>query len=95
MEQKMFYERPTQVVFADPDEPGAWITGIAYRDEIICACCGGVYSLEDLIEMGIEDGVTKSVYEYSYWVDLVSEISGGELPEGLTLTENGITEIQA
>ena len=86
MEQKMYYERPTQVVFADPDEPGAWITGIAYRDEIICACCGGVFEVEEVLEFALEE--QPAIYEYSTWNDLSDEIYGGEYPDGYQPQDN-------
>ena len=35
MIDKQYFGRPTQVVFADPDNAGKWIVGIAYKDEII------------------------------------------------------------
>ena len=90
--EKTYFDRPTQVVFADPDNPGEWLTGIAYHDEIICACCGGVFNIDDVIEMAETDGVKCAIYEYSEWNDIADEIVGGELPEGLEYGENGIVE---
>jgi hypothetical protein len=89
---KNFYEEPTQVVFADPDNEGKWIAGIAYKDEVICACCGGVFEICNIIESTKESGVKNPIYEYRYWVDFVSEIVGGELPDGLD-TDEDITRI--
>ena len=86
---KTYYEKPTQVVFVDPDAPGEWIVGIAYCDEIICGCCGGVFSIEDVIEMAQESGVKNAIHEYADWLDIANEISGGELPEGLDKNESG------
>ena len=57
-----FYERPKQVVFADPENPGDWLAGIAFHDSIICSCCGGVFEIEDVIEQAKEDGK-----EYKYF----------------------------
>lgn len=65
----MFFETPTQVKFWDPDG-GHYTAGIAYKDEIICGCCGGVFE--------IEDGVVP-IIPYELWVDLVSEIAGDDL----------------
>ena len=90
--EKTYFDRPTQVVFADPDNPGEWLIGIAYHDEIICACCGGVFNIDDVIEMAETDGVKCAIYEYSEWNDIADEIVGGELPEGLEYGENGIVE---
>ena len=40
-----FYNHPKMVI-AQP-EGEAPILGIAYKDEIICCCCGGVYDKYD------------------------------------------------
>ena len=88
MEQS-YFDKPTQVVFADPDNPGEWLSGIAYRDEIICGCCGGVFSIDDVIEMACKDGVNCAIHEYREWNDIADEIVGGELPETLGRNEDG------
>ncbi len=87
--EKTYFDRPTQVIFADPDNPGEWLCGIAYRDEIICACCGGVFNIDDVIEMAREDGVNCAIHEYHEWNDIADEIVGGELPETLDRNEDG------
>ena len=87
--EKSYFDRPTQVVFADPDNPGEWLSGIAYRDEIICGYCGGVFNIDDVIEMAREDGVKCAIHEYHEWNDIADEIVGGELPETLDRNENG------
>ena len=87
--EKSYFDRPTQVVFVDPDNPGEWLSGIAYRDEIICGCCGGVFSIDDVIEMAREDGVNCAIHEYHERNDIADEIVGGELPETLDRNEDG------
>lgn len=52
--------------------------GIAYKDEIICGCCGGVFEIEEIIEDAKNDGVVP-IIPYELWVDLVSEIAGDDL----------------
>ena len=84
--EKSYFNNPTQVVFADPDNPGVWISGIAYRDEIICGCCGGIFNIGDVIDMAREDGVHCAIYEYHEWNDLTDSVVGGMLPEGLEHT---------
>lgn len=64
---KRQYEKPTQVRWLD-DLEGIWVGGIAYRDEIICGCCGGILELSEF-----EDG---EVFEYEDWVDIEEEIRG-------------------
>ena len=92
MNMKTYFERPKQVVFADPDNPGEWLVGIAHRDEIICACCGGVFEIDEVINMAIEDGVTNPIYEYEDWVDIAYEIAGDGLPIGLVECHGKIVE---
>ena len=68
---KRFFDTPKQVVFSDPDNAGKWQVGIAYQDEIICACCGGLFEIEEI----------DIIHAYADWVDIATEIVGGELPE--------------
>ena len=82
-----FYEKPKQVIFADPENPGDWLAGIAFHDCIICSCCGGVFEIEDVVKQAKEDGVVNPIYEYEYWSDLTDDIFGGVLPEGLEYTD--------
>ena len=81
-----FYERPKQVVFADPENPGDWLNGIAFRDVIICSCCGGVFEIDEVINVALEDGVINPIYAYEDWNDLTDSVVGGMLPEGLEHT---------
>ena len=87
-----FYEKPKQVIFADPENPGEWLAGIAFHDSIICSCCGGVFEIEDVIKQAEEDGVVKPIYEYSEWSDITDDVYGGVLPEGLSHYEGDIVE---
>ena len=50
---KQYFETPTQVLFKQDAETmrenGAeWFAGIAYHDEIICGCCGGIEEVEQI-----------------------------------------------
>ena len=78
-----FYEKPKQVVFADPENPGDWLAGIAFQDSIICSCCGGVFEIEDVVKQAKEDGVINPIYEYEDWSDITDDIVGSVLPDGL------------
>ena len=78
-----FYEKPKQVVFADPENPGDWLAGIAFQDSIICSCCGGVFEIEDVVKQAKEDGVVNPIYEYEDWSDITDDIVGSVLPDGL------------
>ena len=59
-----FYEKATQVKFREWD--GNIGYGIAYRDEIICGCCGCIISLDDEV----------TILEELDWVSLKDEIRG-------------------
>ena len=83
---KPYFETPKQVMFHDIDNPHSWLVGIAYKDEIICADCGGIYEITEVCELS-EGYVDQAIYPYEKWVSLADEIYGGELPEGLTVNE--------
>lgn len=43
-----FYDRPIMIKFTDTyDGEVDTHVGIAYHDEIICACCGGIFEVDD------------------------------------------------
>ena len=79
---KTFYDAPTQVYFVDED--GVWRGGIAYRDEIICGCCGSIFDIEEVIE-NAPDYVQRPIHEYSRWINISDEIQGGEYPESFII----------
>ena len=62
------FDKPTQVVFTFYNgECYERCAGIAYHDEIICGCCGGIFEMEDVV---IEKGLS--------WVSLCEEICPDE-----------------
>ena len=89
MDKKYYFENPTQVIFADSNEIGQWNTGIAYKDEIICACCGGIFEIDEVIEAGKMAGFKNPIYSYDEWADISYEVTGGEFPSGLGTDEKG------
>lgn len=44
-----YFEQPTQIKFYDENRE-AYIGGIAYKDEIICGCCGGVTKIDNFLD---------------------------------------------
>ena len=68
-----YFEIPTQVKFYDADTK-QYIGGIAYRDEVICGCCGGIFSIEELYE-NCPEGFSP-IDIYGNWVPLDKEICG-------------------
>lgn len=77
MEKIAWFERPTQVRWID--EEGTWHTGIAYGDEIICACCGGVQEIDEVYEYAPKH-IEKPIVVLE-WIDLTDEINGDEVIE--------------
>lgn len=61
------FEEPVQVAFTDPHD-GRQLAGIAYKNEVICGCCGTRYAIKVL---------TKDSITILPWIDIVNEIIGG------------------
>ena len=79
---KTYYDVPTQVIFYDGgDDSPIFCAGIAYKDEIICACCGGAMKIREVIADAEEDGIKTAIYDYVDWYDMREAIVGGEYPE--------------
>lgn len=75
-----YFDIPTQVMFWDEGDK-QYTFGIAYKDEIICGCCGGIFEIEDIIELTPED--KHPIYSYGdNWADLRDAIFGDVYPEG-------------
>ena len=70
---KKYFETPTQVLFKQDEETmretgREWFAGIAYHDEIICGCCGGIFETDEI-----------ELIQPLPWVDISEEIAG-DLP---------------
>ena len=76
MEKKMYFKNPTQVIWID--EEGSKQAGIAYRDEIICGCCGGSQEIAEIYAFAPE-GVENPIVELKKWVNIREEIVGDYL----------------
>ena len=71
MEKKKYFQVPTQVRFWDymvDDGEDHWLNGIAYRDEVICACCGGIFEIRDIYELAPEN-IEHPLMSWNSWVD--------------------------
>lgn len=69
-----YFEVPTQVKFWD----GRYTGGIAYRDEIICGCCGGIFRISDVYEVAPDTLKEDPIVIPDRWVDFSHEICGDE-----------------
>ena len=80
--KKNYYDTPKQVFWKNPDfgdtdsiydSETEYFVGIAYKDEIICACCGGTIHVDEVPE----------ILEFNEWLNISEEIAGGMTPEEL------------
>lgn len=69
------FDFPTQVAFWD-EEQESYVGGIAYGDEIICGCCGGVLEIEEVME-STPNGIAPIV-PYDHWVNMSFDIMRDE-----------------
>ena len=63
---------PVQVLFYDGEDMCA---GIMVGDKIICACCGAIFDVDDVVSNAIEDG-REANRMFDYWVDISDEVRG-------------------
>ena len=77
---KSYFEKPTQVKFVEPwQDKVVWLAGIAYRDEVICGCCGGVFEIDEIVESAKDFQIEDPIEAYDFWVDISDEIIGDEV----------------
>ena len=69
MEKKLYFDCPTQVIWYDEEDAKQF--GIAYRHEIICACCGAIIPLEEVYVFAQR----KEPIETIEWIDFAESIS--------------------
>ena len=68
-----YFDVPTQVKFWDV-AGDHYIGGIAYRNEIICGCCGGVFDINKIYEFAPDAIKEDPIVVYDTWVNLSSKI---------------------
>jgi hypothetical protein len=64
-----------QVKFWDGE---GWCAGILIGRRIICACCGGIFDVDEILENAREDGIENPIVPFNTWVDISDEIWGDE-----------------
>lgn len=67
-----YFKVPTQVKFWD----GRYIGGIAYRDEIICGCCGGIFRISDIYEVASDTLDNDPIVVIDGWKAINYDICG-------------------
>ena len=76
MKKYDYFEVPTQVKFWDVHHirGNHYIGGIAYRNEVICGCCGGIFDISEIYEFSPDTLKEDPVVPYDTWVNLSSKI---------------------
>lgn len=72
-----YFYIPTQVRFWDYKD-GRYKGGIAYRDEIICGCCGGVFNISKIYKVAPDTLLENPIIVYDDWVGISSSICGDD-----------------
>lgn len=63
---------PVQVMFYDGE---GMCSGIMLGSRIICACCGAIFDVDEVVGMARENGV-EAIKMFTGWVDVSDEIKG-------------------
>ena len=78
-----YYERPTQVKYLDVDngcdvDKCSYVGALAYRNELICGCCGGIASIEEIYKTAREMGIDEKqvIIPFNEWCDISEAIQG-------------------
>ena len=65
---------PVQVMFYDGE---GMCSGIMWGDQIVCACCGATFWVDEVVENAKADGID-AIKMFEAWVDISNEIKGSE-----------------
>lgn len=68
-----YFNVPTQVKFWDGRY---YIGGIAYRNEIICGCCGGIFRISDIYEVAPDTLEEDPIVVVDGWKGISDKICG-------------------
>ena len=72
-----YFEVPTQVKFWDVDGDH-YVGGIAYRNDVICGCCGGIFDISEIYESARDTIKEDSIVISERWVDFSYVIYGAD-----------------
>lgn len=73
----MRFTVPTQIKFLDEDRDH-YIGGIAYKNQIICGCCGGIINIDEYLEYSHPDVPSSEKIIPLDWIDISNEIKGDD-----------------
>lgn len=74
MNKYVYFKVPTQVKFWDYNN-GNYAGGIAYRDEIICGCCGGIFRISEVYKLAPDELNNDPIIIVKGWKSISYEIS--------------------
>lgn len=77
MKKYDYFEVPTQVKFWDY-EGGHYLGGIAYRDEIICGCCGGIFDISEIYKLAPDTLLGGPIVRLNGWKTIKYDICGDD-----------------
>lgn len=72
-----YFEVPTQVKFWDYTN-GRYHGGIAYKNEIICRCCGGAFNISKIYKLAPDTLLGGPIVVYDNWVCISYAICGDD-----------------
>ena len=76
MPQLKACEYPRQIRWTDFDsETGHVIYGVQLGDKVICACCGGIFPIDELNELAREFLCTNWVEVSGDWISFADEMA--------------------
>lgn len=75
MKKYDYFPVPTQVQFWDYKKR-RYKGGIAYRDEIICGCCGDVFNISEIYKVAPDTLLRDPIITYNDWVGISSAMFG-------------------
>lgn len=67
-----FGDMPVQLKFWD-EKPQKWFGGIGLGNEVICGCCGRVFTIEEIYK---NSSIPDPIDVYPNWIDVSEEIKG-------------------
>ena len=73
-----YFDKPTQVSFYESADR-SWHGGIAYRDEVICGCCGNVLKIKEIEQFAKNDYIEPGIQELPPWIPIDKEILGDNI----------------
>lgn len=70
--EHIYFEEATQVAYWECIG-GQWLGGIAYKDFVICGCCGGVIKIKEIYDFAPEH-IGNPIRLYDNWENISNEI---------------------